>query len=387
MSTPNLKVLEVIPGTDRGGVQAWLLDVLRQIDRNQIAIDFFVRNPEPGECHGEIVGRRARVFVSGGPRSTWRHFARLRQLHRTEGPYDIIHAHVHYYGGLVVLFARLLGVRVRLVHGHGGDLSEQKNRGITRWLYVQLMKLLIQRFSTGGLGTSRSAAAVMFGHRWASDSRWKILSPCVDFSSFDRKTGTVEIRTKIGIPQEAIVIGHVGRFADEKNHHFLVEVANILAPRKPRVRFVLIGGGPLQGAVERAIRERSLESHFIILAPRDDIPQLMLGAMDYFLFPSLYEGLGLALVEAQAAGLRCMASAAIPPEAIAVPSLVRQKALADGPEAWAEAILRHLAEPVPVSQPEALRMVQQRFDIRRNAEQLVELYRGLHAKRPRTVSS
>ena len=112
----------------------------------------------------------------------------------------------------------------------------------------------------------------------------------------------------------------------------------------------------------------------MILPPRDDTPRLMLGAFDFFLFPSRWEGLGLALVEAQAAGLRCFASTAVPPEAIVIPSLVKQLPLSAGPEFWANAILQQIDTPSPVTQEDALRRVEAVFDIRRNAEQLLEFY-------------
>ncbi len=173
-----------------------------------------------------------------------------------------------------------------------------------------------------------------------------------------------------------MVFGHVGRFVQQKNHDFLLRVAAILAVRDVRTHFLLVGFGPLQAQIDACIRELGLENRVFMLSSRDDVPRLMLGAMDYFLFPSQFEGLGLALVEAQAAGLQCFISDAVPPEALVVPELIQQLPLSLGPEVWAETILRCMKIPSSVMPQAALKKVEEKFDIARNAEQLVEFYQA-----------
>lgn len=376
-----IRVLQVIGRADRGGAETWLVHVLRNIDPNQVKMDFLVHSRIAGAYDAEIRKCGARIIVCEGHRNVLRQWRGLREAQHQYGPYDIVHSHVDYYGGVIALLAWLVGIRTRITNSHNNSESVDREATLSRRLYLQIMRVLIRVFSTAGLGTGPAAAIVLFGERWRCDSRWRVIPACVCLSGFRQGHDRRQVRAAMGIEQDAIVVGHVGRFVEQKNHSFLIQLAERLAVRDGRVRFLLVGGGPLRDPIEAAVRERGLGDHFIILSPRDDVPRLMLGAMDYFLFPSHYEGLGLALVEAQAAGLRCLASTAIPPEAIAVPSLVRQKALADGPEAWADAILQHLNEPPPLSQPEALRMVEKRFDIRGNAAQLAELYMSLGANR------
>ncbi|MGA3190822.1 MAG: glycosyltransferase [Bryobacteraceae bacterium] len=249
---------------------------------------------------------------------------------------------------------------------------------LPRRLYTGLMKRFVQWFSTAGVGTSSSAAASMFGEDWSSEPRWRVLEACVDLSGFRERVDRRQVRAEFGIAEGSIVFGHVGRFVEQKNYPFLIEVAERLAAKESRAIFVLVGEGPAKPQTEDEIRQRGLEDRFIVLAGRDDIARLMLGLFDSFLFPSLHEGLGLALVEAQAAGLSCFVSSVIPPEAIVVPALVHQIPLSAGPEAWAELIMRRIAESAPVTQPvtqqQALRAVEERFDIRQNAAQLMEFY-------------
>lgn len=372
--TKPIRVLEVIYRADRGGAETWLLHLLRHIDRSKIAMDFLVHDRKPGAYDAEITECGAEIFVCEGHRNLFRQWYGLWRLQRRHGPYDIVHSHVDYYGGLVVFFARMAGIRARIANFHTDAYDAQQLGPPHRRLYVQLMKLLVKRFATGGLGVSSKAASSLFGEHWQSDRRWCVCPGCVDLRGFRAPRDRDWVRAELRIPADAIVYGHVGRFVDAKNHEFLVQVAEALSARDLRARFLLVGDGALQPRTERMIKQRGLEDRFIILSPRDDIPRLMLGAMDFFLFPSLYEGLGLALVEAQAAGLRCFASTAVPTKAVPVPSLVHRLPLSAGPEFWAETILQQIGMPCPVTRDEALRRVEDSFDIRKNAAKLVEFY-------------
>jgi glycosyltransferase involved in cell wall biosynthesis len=372
--TKPIRVLEVIYRADRGGAETWLLHLLRHIDRSKIAIDFLVHDRKPGAYDAEITERGAKIFVCDGHRNLFRQWYGLWRLQRRHGPYDIVHSHVDYYGGLVVFLARLAGIRARIANFHTDAHDTQKLESPYRRLYVQLMKLFVKRFATGGLGVSSKSASSLFGEDWQSDRRWCVCQGSVDLLGFRARPDRDSVRAELRIPADAIIYGHVGRFVDAKNHEFLVQVAEALCARNLRARFLLVGGGALRWRTERMIEQRGLEDRFIILPPRDDIPRLMLGAMDFFLFPSLYEGLGLALVEAQAAGLRCFASTAVPTEAVAVPCLVHRLPLSAGPEFWAETIVQQIGAACPVTRDEALRRVEDSFDIRRNAAKLVEFY-------------
>jgi glycosyltransferase involved in cell wall biosynthesis len=340
-------------------------------------MDFLVHDEKPGAYDAEITERDARIFICSGHRNLLRQWYGLWHLQRQYGPYDIIHSHVDYYGGFVVLLAKLAGVRVRIANSHNDTREHERLARPLRRLYIQTMKFFVRQFATGGLGVSVAAASSLFGENWEANPRWLIHSGAVDLDRFCKRLDRDAVRAELGIPPNAIVFGHVGRFVEQKNHEFLVRIAEKLVARDHRARFLLVGGGPLQQQTEDAIRECGLEDHFIILAPRDDVPRLMLGAMDVFLFPSRHEGLPLALVEAQAAGLRCFVSTAVSTETVAVQSLVSQLSLAAGPEYWAEAILRQIDAPSPVCQEEALRAVENHFDIRRNAAQLVEFYQAV----------
>jgi glycosyltransferase involved in cell wall biosynthesis len=369
-----IRVLQVISATDRGGAETWLLHALRYVDRDRVAMDFLVHYDRPGGYDAEIARLGARVFVCGGHRNLARQLYGMWRLQRDYGPYQVVHSHVDYYGGIVCLLARLLGVRARVVHSHNDTRAVDRTARLPRRMYTGLMKRFVRWFSTAGIGTSTSAAALMFGAGWSSEPRWRVVCACVDLSKFREPVDRRQVRAEFGISEDAMVFGHVGRFVDQKNHQFLVEVAERLATKESSATFVLVGEGPTKQRTEDEIGTRGLRDRFVVLAGRDDIARLMLGLFDYFLFPSLHEGLGLGLVEAQAAGLSCFVSAVIPPEAIVVPALVHQISLSAGPEAWAERIARHVAKRPTVTQPEALMAVERSFDIRQSAALLTKFY-------------
>jgi glycosyltransferase involved in cell wall biosynthesis len=372
-----IRVLHVIGGTGRGGAETWLVHLLRHTDRKAVAMDFFLCGEQgPGACEPEILGENARIYRSPGHRNVPLQLFRLWRLQQRNGPYQVVHAHVDCYGGVVVLLAKLLGVPGRIVNVHTDVRAMEAASAPMRRLYLRLMQSLSSWFATGGLGVSAIATSSFFGDGWRSDSRWHVREVCVDLSPFRRIPDRRAVRAELGIPPDAIVFGHVGRFKKEKNHEFLVKVAEIVADREPRAWFVLLGDGLVSGPVEEMVRSLGLRGRFILLPSREDVATLLSGAFDCFLFPSLYEGLGLALVEAQAAGLRCFASTAIPPEAIVVADLVKQIPLSAGAQHWAETILRSAGEPAPITQAEALAAVEEVFNMESHAAQMTEFYRA-----------
>jgi glycosyltransferase involved in cell wall biosynthesis len=160
-----------------------------------------------------------------------------------------------------------------------------------------------------------------------------------------------------------------------KNHSFLVEILSEVAKRIPEAQLLLVGDGPLRPQIEQQAIGLGLADQVVFAGSRSDVARLMLGAMDLFLFPSHYEGLGLVLVEAQAAGLPCLCSDVIPPEADAVRALVRRLSLSQPASVWAEHVLAARESPLPVGRREALAMVEQSpFSIRRSVQELEAVY-------------
>jgi glycosyltransferase involved in cell wall biosynthesis len=376
MSRPR-RILHVVGGMDRGGIETWLMHLLRNIDRQRFRMDFLVHTESACAYDNEVRSLGARLLPCPYAHRPLAYASRFRQLLAENSPYDVVHSHVHYFNGFVMRLARSAGIPIRIAHSHNDPASAEARRGLIRHGYRWLSTRWIQRYSTSGAGASRLAAASLFGPDWDTQNRWRTLSYSLDLKPFRVPPSRLSACGELGIPPDAFLVGHVGRFVDQKNHPFLIRVAECLMRLEPSTRLVLLGDGPNRQAIEQQAEAAGIRNAIHFLGVRSNVPRILLGAMDLFLFPSHFEGLGLAIVEAQAAGLPCLISQAVPEEADVVPRLVRRLSLNDAPEAWAQsaAILR--STPTPVTRDAALSAVEaSSFNIATGVRLMEEMYGG-----------
>jgi len=235
----------------------------------------------------------------------------------------------------------------------------------------------IAKYCTAGFAASDAAARDLFGENWQSDARWKTLFCGIDITRFRQIHDRTSARAELHLPPDALVVGHVGRFTRPKNHLFLLDVFSHALKVEPRLRLVLVGDGPEEEVVRQRARQDGLNERVLFLGSRSDVPRLLLSCMDLFLFPSISEGLGLALVEAQAAGLPCLVSDSIPREAVLAPPLVRRLSLSQGPSEWAKELLGAIVAPRGLSLEKALAMVEKSpFNLSNSILELQEAYSG-----------
>ncbi|MBA2662345.1 MAG: glycosyltransferase family 1 protein [Bradymonadaceae bacterium] len=375
-----LRILHVVGGMDRGGLETWLMHVLRTIDRTRFTMDFLVHAAQPCAYDEEIRALGSRVIYGGDHHSLWGYKKRFDEVLALHGPYDVVHSHVAYFSGRVLRLAAGQGVRVRIAHSHSDRAAREAKFGIKRRLYVQLMQRMIRRFATAGLAASEPAAASLFGANWASERSVEVVHCGLDFSPYaepieraqGREQVREQVRAELGIAPDALLIGHVGRFEAPKNHAHLLEVARSLRRREPRAWLLMVGDGALRADTERRASEVGLDQ-VVFAGVREDVPRL-LRAMDVFVFPSIFEGLGLALVEAQAAGLPCVISQSIPQEADVVPELVCRMGLEQQAGLWAEAVLQMAARPRPSARQAHRVVANSSFCIAQSVENLVRIY-------------
>jgi len=280
---------------------------------------------------------------------------------------------VHHYTGNVLRLARQSGVPVRIAHSHLDYAGEQEIW--VRRLYYRLMNRWIEQHSTHGIAASRQAATALFGPDWERRGARRLLYYGIDLAPFRTNSSADAIRASLGLPKDAFVIGHVGRMAEQKNHKFLIKIFAELARREPRAYLLLVGDGELRGAIEQQACAAGVGERVIFTGVRPDVPQLMIAAMDVFLLPSLYEGLGLVGVEAQAAGLPSVVSDSVPPEMEVIPNLVRRCSLSQPASAWADMVLGLREARPAVAKDHALDLIEQSpFNIERSVRELENLY-------------
>jgi glycosyltransferase involved in cell wall biosynthesis len=356
---------------DLGGTEACVMQMLRCVDRMKFKMDFLVHSDRRGYYDEEIRALGANLFQC--PKRLLIYGRRLKQVLSKHGPYQVVHSHVHLFSGYVLRAAYRAGVPRRIVQAHATFPGKE---GWARYVYLSLLRRWIKEYATLGLAVSRAAAANLFGVDWERDGRWQLFDCGIDFAPFHAQVDRVAVRRELGLPDDAYVVGHVGRFSEEKNHRFLVEIIAEAAKRQQQVRLLLVGDGPLRAAVEQQVAQAGLADLVIFAGSRTDVPRLMLGAMDVLVFPSLHEGLPLVLLESQAAGLPCICSDTLTEEVEVVKPLLRRLSLDQPASAWARAALSISQAAAALSPPEALSIMEQsRF--RLPVERLEMIYSGL----------
>lgn len=330
MASP-VRVLHAVAGMNLGGYETFIMNVYRQLDRGQVQFDFL--SSIPGTFDEEIRDRGGRIYAvpfitKAGP------FIYAKGVRRVLGQHSqirIVHAHMDKFSGMVLQQADKMGVPVRIAHAHGTGNEGGLLYGMVKNHYGK--KILPH--ATDLMACSQIAADWLYGK---AAVRATVVPNGIDLVSFTPDPVVrAEQRSRLGLAENTLLVGHVGRFARPKNHAFLLEVFAQVAHRNPAARLLLVGTGPLQADMQQLARRLGISEQVIFAGQSLEIPAL-LQAMDVFLFPSLHEGMPVSLIEAQAAGLPCVVSDVVATEA-AVADNFRYLSLNNPPEMWADAVL------------------------------------------------
>jgi glycosyltransferase involved in cell wall biosynthesis len=332
-----IRVLQVVTIMNRGGLETMLMNYYRQIDRSQIQFDFIVHRNEKGHYDDEILNLGGRIYRMPPirPGSYRQYFKQLETFFSQHSEYKVVHAHNNENSSFVLRAAQRAGVPCRIAHSHLSDL------GIDLKLPFRLYaRYVMKDYPTEYFACSRKAGQWLFGKE--KMERVKVLNNAVNVSDFRfHEVTRMRIRKELGLENQ-LVIGHVGRFNKQKNHDYLIDIFNEVVAKHPNSTLLLIGEGDREEQIKQKVFQYGLESKVLFLGVRSDIAQLMQG-MDLFLFPSLFEGLPVVLVEAQAAGLKCMVSDSITKESDLTGRL-EFISLQEQPEQWAAKILQSTYE-------------------------------------------
>ncbi len=365
------RVLHVLGSLDAGGVENWLLEIVRHRSPSDRAFDFCLLGSREGAYAGELRRRGCRICRCPlGPFFSFP--ARLFALLLRSG-YEIVHSHVHPFSGLILAIARAAGIPYRLAHSH--NTHDGREDRFRRRLYRRLMQRCLLRWMTLGLGCSEPAAEQILGVSRSEDERIRVLRYGIDLQAFrDRSGEGLELRPEFGLEPDAVVVGHVGRLDPQKNHQFLLHVAAEAVRAHPRLRFVIVGEGRLEDSLRAQAGNLGLRGRVVFAGCRDDVPRLMTGLFSAFVLPSLHEGLPIAALEAQAAGLPTLLSDRITGETAVVSDIVRRLPLEAGALAWAKVLLNTVQEE-RYSIRRACRVLEERgFSVEQSARKLYESY-------------
>lgn len=325
-----IRVLQIVTYMGRGGLETMLMNYYRHVDRNQIQFDFLVHRDFEADYDQEILAMGGRIYhISRLIPWSGEYRKKLKRFFREHPEYQIVHVHQDCLSSVALQCAKECNVCVRIAHSH--TTSQDKN---LKYLIKQFYMKQIPSYATDFFACSKSAGEWMFGGH-----SFRILFNAIDIEKFRYSTIVAErVRRELKFTKDDFVIGHVGRFNPPKNHSFLVDIFAECVKRNKNVKLLLVGDGDGKKNIQDKVKAMEIQDKVIFAGVRTDVNEL-LQAMDVFVFPSLYEGLGISVIEAQAAGLHCVISDAVPDDCIITQNLVEKVHLADPAYEWAEIIM------------------------------------------------
>ena len=332
-----VRVLHVVGIMNRAGTETMLMNIYRQIDKEKVQFDFVSYSNEEGHYDEEIKSLGGRVVKLSNTQSV----KDLYHVIKKHGPYQALHAHTLFHCGVANIAAILTGIPIRISHAH---TTLDKNDKISRKIYVKLMRLVINMASTQKLACSKEAGKYLFGQRSLQEPSYNYFPNVINyFDLLNKSEEDVDQFKSVQGLENKVVIGHIGRFIDAKNHSFLLEIFKTVLKKEPKARLLLVGDGDLREQVEGKAKREGIYKMIRFVGIRDDIAT-MLQSMDVFVFPSIYEGLGLVLLEAQASGVPCIVSESVQPEADLNLGLFTKRSLEESSETWAQTILENVGK-------------------------------------------
>lgn len=359
------RLLCIVSAMNTGGAETFLMKVYRSLDREKYQMDFCV-NSDENFYEQEILKMGGKIYkISAKSQNVLKWHQELKQVVHENGYQYVIRVCEHSLAALDLLVAREGGAKQLIMRssntGSGGTISTAVHR---------CFRFLSQTVPTVKLAPSTEAAEYTFGKGCIRRGEAFLLHNAIDTSvyCFD-ENDRERLRKEMGL-EDKFVVGHVGRFNQQKNHAFLIDVFQELHNRNPQARLVLVGKGELEQAVRQKVCALGLEEYVIFTGVRQDIPQL-LSAFDVFLFPSLYEGMPNTVIEAQATGLPCVISDTITKE-VKVTDLVCECSLNQSPKYWADKLQIH--KDCTINRNEYSVMMKNRgYDIQECVKQFVDL--------------
>lgn len=357
-----IRILHVVSFMQRGGLETLLMNCYRHIDRQQMQFDFIVHRDFRADYDDEIEALGGKIYRLPrlNPFSP-RYKRALLDFFREHPEYQIVHCHLDCMSALPLGAAKQCGAPVRIAHAHSSNQDRDWKYLLKRYYMGKIPKVATHFFAC-----SQAAGEWMF-----PGQQVQVMNNGIDAEKFGYSPEIrQEVRRELDLTDD-LVLGHIGRFAPQKNHTFLLDIFHQVHQKNPNTRLVLVGGGPLEIQIREKAAKLGLSEAVTFLGVRSDVERLLQG-MDVFVLPSLYEGLGIVAVEAQAAGLNCVVSDSVP-GLCKMTENVTFLPLSSPPEYWAETILS-LDPTARTSQSEKIRSAG--FDIQTTAQWLTNFYKS-----------
>lgn len=325
-----IRILHELAKLDAGGVEALIMNVYRNLDREKIQFDFLVHRQD-GFYEDEVIALGGRIYRCAPfhPLKHRRYLSSMNTFFRDHPEYKILHAHSD-LNLWPLRIAQQNEVPVRIAHCH----NVRTNVNL-KLFFMYYQKLWLKRCATHRFACSMAAARWAY-NRGVRPEEVRIIRNAIQIGQFTPEQAVRDEYRKMLNLEGRLAVGHVGRFVPQKNQMFLIDMLDRLRDVRPDAVLVLVGDGPLVEQVKADIAKRGLEDHVRLLGVRRDVSRIMT-ALDVFAFPSIFEGLGIAVIEAQAAGLPVICSDQVPQDT-RLTELVRYLSLHQPAGVWADAV-------------------------------------------------
>lgn len=361
-----IRVLHEDVKLEQGGIESFLINVYRHIDREKVQFDFLVHREEEGFYDKEIIELGGRIYrtPSFNPFHYKSFMGSIELILKEHPEYKVIHAHSD-LNMWPLIMAKKVGIQTRICHSHNA-----KSVLNLKYFFMLWEKLRIKRYCTNMFMCSTPAGIWSFGKKAVEKGNVVFIKNGIDVEKYEfNENIRHEYRKKFKL-ENKIVIGHVGRFMQQKNHTYLIDIFSEIHKKNRNTVLLLIGDGRLIEEIKRKVSNMGIDNAVKFLGLRDDVNKLM-QAMDLFLFPSLWEGLPLTGVEAQTAGLPIVMSDVITNE-VCITNNILKLSLKKPASYWAQSALDHIDRFNRVNVSD--KIIESGFDIKTTAKWLEKFY-------------
>ena len=309
-----IRILQAFVANDKGGLTGYICQNYRFIDKNKVQFDFLTFEDGKLDFEDEFISMGARFYHISRPSHLISYAKSLKGiLNQTE--YAAVHFNMSYANFIPIIIARWLGAKKIIVHSHSTAIDDR--RSVVRIIKTAIHKIgrnLMSYMADDYLACSSLAAQWMYPVSILQSKHYHMARNAIDVSKYNYNPHVrADVRQRLKISDDTFVIGHVGRFTYQKNHEFLIDIFKQVHDKLNNSLLLLIGEGPEENQMKEKVASLELASCVLFLGRRNDVPQLF-QAMDCFVLPSRFEGLGIVGIEAQSSGLQCIFSDVVPRE-------------------------------------------------------------------------
>ena len=300
-----IRIAQIMGKWVGGGVEAVVMNYYKSIDKERIQFDFICDEDSTDIPYKEIEEMGGKVILIPPYQKVFKYHKELKRVLK-EGNYKIVHSHINTLSVFSLFAAKKAGVPVRIAHSHSTTNKKEWKKNLVKLILRPLSKM----YATQYFACTEHAGEWMFGKKETKNIY--LLNNAINLDKFKySKRIRTKKREELNIKEDAFVIGHIGRFVKQKNHALIIDVFNEVHKENKKAILILVGQGPLMNEMKEKVKELKLTRYVKFLGQREDVNELY-QAFDAFIFPSLYEGLGMVAIEAQISGLHCVVSTEIP---------------------------------------------------------------------------